>query len=126
MDKNAFYLHSRNSSDYYFSGSACLYLPRKTIADMLKPQTFRGQNVWCLYPTTVYDRIEADAFHDFVIRFFYCKRNKKFESCYYDGLCCILFRPHLMTPEDFDIIRKALDYFEENSICFGYGRLSLP
>ncbi|MBP3503142.1 MAG: hypothetical protein J6K42_06700 [Clostridia bacterium] len=107
-------------------GTACFYLPTQIISEMLNPNVFRGSEVWCLYPTTIYEMIEPNEFHDFVNNFFFVNKSKAFSSCVQSELCCVLFRPHLMSKDDFEVIRLALTFFDEDKLCFGYGKSCLP
>lgn len=109
------------------TGTACFYLPTKVILEMLHPNNFRGSEVWCIYPTAIYELIEPNEFHEFVNNFFFVAKTKTMSSCVsHAGLCCVLFRPHLMAKEDFEILRYALNLFDEDNLCFGYIRTCLP
>ena len=123
MDTNN--LSMQNITDFG-NGASYFYLPKKDILKMLNPSLFRGSEVWCIYTTTIYERIEPDEFHSFVNEFFFIKKMKSMSSCVHYGLCCLLFRPHLMNEKDFQILKQALNSFEENILCFGYGRACLP
>lgn len=121
---------SMNMRNCLEKSAAYLSLTKQTISEMLHPDNFRGRDVWCIFLPTIYDQTEPDEFHAFVNDFFFATREKKMGSYLsIDGLSCILFRPYLLSEEDFTTIKEAIELFElfgYNKLCFGHGKECLP
>jgi len=115
----------------YFMKSACPCLcpPREEIQQILKSEYFKGNEIWAIYPPSIYDSecIGPDEISDFFLRFL-ADRQKKMKSLFSLSLYCLLFRPHLMDEADFEILRQSIQYFDEDEkcLCIQCGRIIIP
>ena len=111
------------------SACPCLCPPREEIQQILKSEYFKGNEIWAIYPSSIYDSecIGPDEISDFFLRFL-ADRQKKMKSLFSLSLYCLLFRPHLMDDADFEILRQSIQYFDEDEkcLCIQCGRIIIP
>lgn len=106
--------------------SACLCLPKFEISGILYPHNFKGNEVWCVYPSDIYDFSENPEELHYFFWNFQAHKEIKMKSFFTTTLACILFRPHLMSEKDFQILRTAIDYFDCPSLCIQCGKKIFP
>lgn len=102
--------------------SACLCLPKAELIEILRPEYFKGNEVWAIYPPNIYDLFDGpDEVRDFIVGFI-ANRSKNMSSlCSMMMLSCVLFRPSLMSEADFKVLKKGIAYFESNYLRFQCG-----
>lgn len=102
--------------------SACLCLPKAELIEILRPEYFKGNEVWAIYPPNIYDLFDGpDEVRDFMVGFI-ANRSKNMSSlCSMMMLSCVLFRPSLMSEADFKVLKIGIAYFESNYLRFQCG-----
>ena len=107
----------------------CLCLPREEIQQILRFEYFKGNEIWAIYPPSIYDSgcVGPDEISDFFLQFL-ADRQKKMKSLFILSLYYLLFRPHLMDEADFEVLRQSIKYFdeEERCLCMQCGRIIIP
>lgn len=101
--------------------SACLCLPKAEIVEILRPEYFKGNEVWAIYPPNIYDLYDGpEEIRDFMVGFI-ANKKKNMSSFFTMTLSCVLFRPSVMSPTDFKVLRNGVSCFESEYLCFQCG-----